>query len=152
MGISGSGKSTLGQSLAKEHGLPFLDADDFHPKENILKMSRGIPLDDEDRWPWLAAIVEYVQQSHRHEFVLACSALKKDYRAYMAQKIDCQYLLLHISEAVATKRLQNRKGHFMKSNLVKSQLQTLEVTDEVQTIQAELSEEEILTQMNRLLK
>ena len=82
MGISGCGKTTIGQALARQISVPFLDADDFHPRENILKMSRGIPLEDEDRWPWLAAIAEYIKQSHREHFVLACSALRTSYRSF----------------------------------------------------------------------
>lgn len=126
MGISGSGKSTIGKSLADRLSIPFLDADDFHPSENIKKMSRGIPLDDDDRWPWLGAIVEYVLQAHRNEFVLACSALKQSYRDYLDQRISNQYLYLKLTQEEGVERLNKRKGHFMPVDLIKSQLDTLE--------------------------
>lgn len=126
MGISGSGKSTIGKNLADRLSIPFLDADDFHPSENIKKMSRGVPLDDEDRWPWLGAIVEYVLQAHRNEFVLACSALKQSYRDYLDQRLNNQYLYLKLTQEEGEARLLNRKGHYMPVNLIKSQLNTLE--------------------------
>ena len=126
MGISGSGKSTLGKALSERLSIPFLDADGFHPRENVMKMSRGIPLDDDDRWPWLAAIGNYVIDSHRNEYVLACSALKEAYRGFLDQRTDNTYIYLKISKEEAIKRLNQREGHFMKAEMVKSQLETLE--------------------------
>lgn len=144
MGISGSGKSTIGKSLSESIGIPFLDADDFHSQENVKKMSRGIPLDDDDRWPWLGAIVEYVMHAHRGEFILACSALKQSYRDYLGQRLNNQYLFLELSEEEAEKRLNQRKDHFMPKNLVKSQLETLEPPTDAITIKAHLSIDEIV--------
>lgn len=144
MGISGSGKSTIGKSLSENLGIPFLDADDFHPQENVKKMSRGIPLNDDDRWPWLGAIVEYVMQAHRREFILACSALKQSYRDYLGQRLHNQYLFLELSEEEAEKRLNQRKDHFMPKTLVKSQLETLEPPTDAITIKANLSIDEIV--------
>lgn len=126
MGISGCGKSTLGKRLAQKLGLPFLDADDFHPRENITKMSRGIALTDEDRWPWLAAIVEYILNHHREEFVLACSALKESYREYLSQRLKLHIIFLEIDQVEAERRLSQRKNHFMPKDLVASQLAALE--------------------------
>lgn len=126
MGISGCGKSTIGTGLSESLGIPFLDADDFHPQENVKKMTRGIPLDDDDRWPWLGAIVEYIIHAHRNEFVLACSALKQSYRDYLEQRLTIQYLFLDLSPVEAEKRLGARKEHFMPSSLIQSQLDTLE--------------------------
>ena len=144
MGISGSGKSIIGKALSAETGIPFMDADDFHPKENVLKMSRGIPLEDEDRWPWLSAIVEYVLQSHRHTFILACSALKQSYRDYLDQRLNNRYLLLELSAKEAAKRLNNRKDHFMPARLVASQLETLEIPETALRLSAGLSVQEIV--------
>lgn len=152
MGISGSGKSTIGQLLGKEIAQPFLDADDFHPKENVMKMSRGIPLDDDDRWPWLAAIVEYVRHSHRDQFVLACSALKRSYRAFLEQNLPCQFVLLQISKQEAELRMNTRKGHFMKSNMVTSQLNTLEVTEELIVVNGEQTTNQIISDIQQQLK
>lgn len=143
MGISGCGKTTIGQGVAHLAAIPFLDGDDFHPRENVLKMSRGLALDDDDRWPWLAAIVEYVKQSHREHFVLACSALKQEYRSFLTQSLDCQFHYLHISRQVAIDRMTNRKGHFMKPGLVDSQLDTLEVTPDLHQIDGAMSQEQI---------
>lgn len=126
MGISGCGKSTLGKQLAEKLGLPFLDADDFHPRENITKMSRGMALTDDDRWPWLASIVEYILHHHRAEFVLACSALKESYREYLSQRLELNIIFLEIDQAEAERRLGFRKNHFMPKDLVSSQLETLE--------------------------
>ena len=152
MGISGSGKSTIGQLLAKETAQPFLDADDFHPKENVLKMSRGMPLDDDDRWPWLASIVEYVRNSHRDQFVLACSALKRSYREFLEQNINCRFVLLEINQEEAERRMNAREGHFMKSNMVTSQLETLQLTDELVRINGEQSTDQILNDIQSHLK
>lgn len=137
MGISGSGKSTLGKTLAEQMGMPFLDADDFHPKANIMKMSSGQALTDDDRWPWLAAIVEYILNHHRDRFILGCSALKASYRDYLSQRLDIHNVYLEIDFEEAKKRLEQRKGHFMPSNLIQSQLDTLEVPKEALVISAE---------------
>ncbi len=129
IGISGSGKSTTGKAISTELGIPFLDADDFHPRENVTKMSRGVALTDEDRWPWLAAISEFILQNHRNEFVLACSALKESYRKYLGQRLDLEIVYLKIERDSAEKRISARKGHFMPKDLVSSQLETLEEPD-----------------------
>ncbi|MBO3697402.1 gluconokinase [Roseivirga sp. E12] len=144
MGITGSGKSTVGKALSEKLGVPFLDADDFHPQENIKKMSRSIPLNDDDRWPWLGAIVEYVLQAHRKEFVLACSALKQSYRDYLGQRLDNQYLFLDLSQDEAERRLSERSSHFMPQALVKSQLTTLEPPSGALNLGATLSIDEIV--------
>jgi len=152
MGISGSGKSTIGAALAKSLAIPFLDADDFHPRENVMKMSRGLPLDDDDRWPWLASIVEYIRNHHRNHFVLACSALKASYREFLNQSIQCRFHHLDISEKDAIDRMNERQGHFMKSDMVKSQLATLEVTEDLNLVAAKLSQEQIIDHINQNLK
>jgi gluconokinase len=120
MGISGSGKSTVGIALSKRLGIPFIDADDFHPKENIMKMSRGLPLTDEDRWPWLASIAEHILNSHRDTFILACSALKQTYRDYLGQRLQLRLVVLQISEKDALERLNQgrRHGHCLEARQV----------------------------------
>ena len=127
MGICGCGKTTVGKELSKSLGIPFLDADDFHPRENVMKMSRGQALTDEDRWPWLAAIVEHIQHNHRNNFVLGCSALKDSYRAYLGQRLQVHPVLLELSFEEAKARMDQRKDHFMPSSLIQSQLDTLEI-------------------------
>ncbi|MHA7101178.1 gluconokinase [Roseivirga pacifica] len=152
MGISGSGKSTIGKLLSQKLGVPFLDADDFHPKENVLKMNRGIPLDDDDRWPWLASIVEYVSHSHRNQFILGCSALKVSYRDYLSQRLNNQYILLDISKAEAIARMEARKGHFMPSSLVQSQLATLEKSPDLISISTDKTPEEMVNDILEVLR
>lgn len=143
MGICGSGKSTIGQRLAKNLEVPFIDADDFHPQVNVKKMSRGEPLTDDDRWPWLAAIVEYVLDSHRPRIVLACSALKHSYREYLEQRLQLRLLFLDLSREEAIRRLNERQNHFMQANMVDSQLATLERPKNALTLSATESPEAI---------
>jgi gluconokinase len=144
MGISGSGKSTVGIVLSKRLGIPFIDADDFHPKENIMKMSRGLPLTDEDRWPWLASIAEHILNSHRGTFVLACSALKQTYRDYLGQRLQLRLVVLQISEKDALERLIQRKNHFMPTTLIKSQIETLEIPKEAIIVESNQKLEDII--------
>ncbi|TCL14196.1 gluconate kinase (SKI family) [Roseivirga ehrenbergii] len=127
MGISGAGKSTVSEALSKNLHLPYLDADDFHSKANLMKMSSGTPLTDDDRWPWLASIVEHILNAHRSEFILACSALKQSYRDYLSQRLAITWVFLEVTEFEATARLANRKQHYMHASLIQSQLATLEI-------------------------
>ena len=144
MGISGAGKSTVGSRLAKHLEIPFLDADDFHPTENIKKMSRGQALTDDDRWPWLGAIVQYVLDSHRQQMVLGCSALKASYRDYLAQRLNLKIVYLELTRQEAISRLEARTDHFMPVSLIDSQLETLEPPTEALTISASTPLEEIV--------
>ncbi|KAJ3049009.1 hypothetical protein HK097_009987 [Rhizophlyctis rosea] len=148
MGVASCGKSTVGETIAKRVGpdAVFLDADDFHPEANKEKMAAGIPLDDEDRKPWLGAIRKHVdeleaQNPERH-VIIACSALKRSYRdtlrhpAYHDESrkeddgsVRVWFLYLKGTEEVLQQRISQREGHFMKSNMLKSQLATLEEPD-----------------------
>lgn len=129
MGVSGSGKSTTGKRLSVMLGWPFRDADSFHPQANIDKMSRGIPLTDVDRAPWLAAIAEWIGERLRtsEPGIVSCSALK---RAYRRTLLDGQrgvgLVYLQGSYALIADRMARRKGHFMPPALLKSQFATLE--------------------------
>lgn len=129
MGVSGSGKTTIGSMLSETLGWTFADADSFHPPENIKKMSAGIPLDDADRAPWLNALRKCIEDwlaSGRHG-VLACSALKHTYRDILrVDERSVAFVFLRADEATLLSRLQSRVGHYMKPNMLQSQLATLE--------------------------
>src|SRR5437764_9799785 len=117
MGVSGSGKSTVGRVLAGKLGWSFVEGDDYHPPENVEKMRQGIPLNDADRAPWLAALRTRMDEAleRGQNIVLACSALKHAYQDYLAQHdpAHIHYVYLHGSAELIRKRLAQRKGHFM---------------------------------------
>src|SRR6187551_2618222 len=126
MGVSGSGKSTVGAALAGRLRVPFEDADDLHPQANIEKMTRGEPLDDHDRWPWLARIGEWLV-AHEDGGVIACSALKRRYRDQLRHHCpSVEFLHLEGGRDLIERRQASRPGHFMPSSLLTSQFETLE--------------------------
>lgn len=125
MGVSGSGKSTVGRSLADQLHWPFFDADDFHPPTNKDKMAAGIPLTDEDRFPWLQLIVDRL--SEESNSILACSALKFNYRNILEKAAEkVKWVYLHGDYETIKQRMEKRNGHFMKTDLLRSQFETLE--------------------------
>ena len=125
MGVSGSGKSTLGKLLAGRLGLPFLDADEFHPPENIAKMAACTPLTDEDRRPWLERLNRELRE--KGEAILACSALKDSYRRTLSQGLaDCRFVHLRGGIELIRARLQARQHRYMPASLLESQFATLE--------------------------
>jgi gluconokinase len=129
MGVSGSGKTTLGTALAKRLDWTFADADDLHPNSNRQKMGRGEPLTDADRGPWLALLRRLIEQhlSENKPLVLACSALKERYRQTLTGNLaGIEVVFLQGSRELLTQRMNSRKGHFMPSSLLESQLNTLE--------------------------
>lgn len=126
MGVSGSGKSTVGAALAQRVRAPFADADDFHPPENIAKMSAGRALDDADRRPWLESIGQWLAQ-HADGGVVSCSALKHSYRDQLrAHAPSVFFVHLDGPIEVITRRQASRPGHFMPATLLQSQFDTLE--------------------------
>lgn len=129
MGVSGCGKSTVGRALAESLGWPFYDADDFHPPANILKMSSGIPLTDQDRQPWLERLRDLLAAEQRagRPLVLACSALKERYRSVLRSGApDVRFVYLKGSPQEVAVLLNRRTGHFMKPDLLDSQFAALE--------------------------
>jgi gluconokinase len=155
MGVSGSGKTTIGKLLAAKLGWAFVEADDFHPPSNIEKMRKGIPLDDADRKPWLAAIRARMDEAldRKENVVLACSALKHAYQEYLQQHdpADIHFVYLHGSEELIHERLAARKGHFMNPNLLHSQFETLEAPSDAVRIEITASPEAIIENIRQKL-
>lgn len=129
MGVSGSGKSSIGERLSAGLDWPFRDGDSFHPPANVAKMHAGIPLTDEDRWPWLAAIAAWIGalRAVGEHGVVACSALKRAYRdALRDGHQDVRFVYLEGSAELIAARLAERKDHFMPPSLLASQFAALE--------------------------
>ena len=125
MGVSGAGKSTIGKLLAERLGVPFLDADEYHPPENVAKMAAGTPLTDDDRKPWLELLNRKLRGCENA--VLACSALKESYRQALAHGLaDCRIVHLQGGLELIRARLAERKHRYMPASLLQSQFATLE--------------------------
>jgi gluconokinase len=129
MGVSGCGKSTIVGLLGEALGWQTADADQFHPPANIEKMSRKIPLTDEDRWPWLHAIAAWIDElrGSGRRGIVSCSALKRRYRTILiGDRTDVRLIFLKGAEELIASRLAKRKDHFMPPALLHSQFQALE--------------------------
>ena len=129
MGVAGTGKTTIGEGLASHFGLPFAEGDDFHSAANKAKMAAGHPLTDEDRWPWLRSLRDWMSQQARdgHSSVVACSALRKVYRDILREADgEVFFIDLVLPAGVNSERLSSRHGHYMHADMLASQLDTLE--------------------------
>lgn len=145
MGVTGCGKSTIGRLLAKRLAIPFFDGDDYHPDANVHKMSSGIPLTDEDRFPWLTILNSEISKwNSNNGAALACSALKEDYRKIISDNQNVEFIYLNSSKELIKKRLASRQNHFMPSSLISSQFDTLEEPNDALWVDASLSEQEIV--------
>lgn len=129
MGVSGSGKSTVAEGLAKALGWEFAEGDAFHPEANVAKMRSGVPLTDEDRWPWLETIGEWIsgKESRGESAVVTCSALRRAYRDLLRRgRPHVRFLHVTADPAVLRERMEHRSGHYMPPSLLPSQLAALE--------------------------
>jgi len=131
MGVSGCGKTTIGKLLSQKYGIPFYDADDFHPKANIEKMEKGIPLNTSDRIPWLEVLANKIEEwKNTDGAIMACSALKEKYRTILVSKYNTIiWVVLLGSHDLIQDRIKKRHGHFMKSDLLNSQFNDLEIPE-----------------------
>ena len=153
MGPAGSGKTTVGKLLAAELSWDFFDGDDFHSAANVKKMSRGLPLTDSDRIPWLSSIREAMSQGQARErnVVLACSALKRRYRELLVINDEVKLVYLKGTRELLRGRLRSRKGHYAGEQLLASQLADLEEPTEAITVDAAKSPEEIVSAIRKHL-
>ena len=129
MGVSGSGKSTIGAMLAQRLGWQFEEGDSLHPAANVAKMAAGHPLTDQDRWPWLEKVADWIdaQLDAGESGVITCSALKRTYRDLINRRgTGVEFVYLNVSRAKLEDRVEHRPGHFMPASLLDSQLETLE--------------------------
>lgn len=152
MGVSGSGKTSVGIELGQSLKLPFYDADDFHPTRNIKKMKSGKPLTDQDRYPWLEQLASEIEVwKNEGGAVLACSALKEEYRQLLSKHTEIQWVFLVASFDVIYERMKNR-NHFMKTEMLQSQFDALEVPNYGVQVSNEPSVEETVDKIISLLK
>ncbi|MAT98038.1 MAG: gluconate kinase [Anaerolineaceae bacterium] len=144
MGVSGCGKSTVGQALAQRLDCSFYDGDDFHPAANVAKMSQGIPLNDEDRWPWLDRLADLMAEhlGQGETAVLACSALKEKYRQRLKRgQENVIFVYLRGSFDLIWQRMQHREGHYMKAEMLQSQFDALEEPDPTTAIVVDIDQD-----------
>jgi gluconokinase len=150
MGVSGSGKTSVGKQLAMRLGWDFYDADDYHPPANKAKMAAGIPLTDEDRAPWLAALHQLISSclNANRPGVLACSALKEIYRqTLLAGNVAVQIVYLKGTLELIRARMAARTDHYMKPVMLQSQFETLEEPSGVITVNIALPINAIVDQI-----
>ncbi len=153
MGVTGAGKTTVGKLLALQLGWKFADADSFHSAANKEKMSQGIALDDADRAPWLAsmraAIVEW--SAHHENVVLACSALKQDYRKTLDIGPEVKFVYLKGSYELIYQRLLSRHGHFATETILRSQFEALEEPSDAIVVDVSKSPGDIVAEIRERL-
>ena len=152
MGVAGSGKTTIAQKLTEEINAFLIEADDYHSKNNIKKMSSGIPLNDEDRYDWLVKIrEEIIKRQKTQNLIVTCSALKEKYRSILNVK-NYYLVYLKINKETARKRINNRRDHFMPDSLVESQFSILEEPKKAITLDQSLNPDEMVNQLMLIFK
>jgi gluconokinase len=153
MGVTGAGKTTIGVLLAQRLGWDFVDADSFHSPANVEKIRQGIALDDADREPWLKALRQAMENwaDAGKSIVLACSALKKNYRVELFIAGQTKFVYLKGSYELIAKRLRQRHGHFASETILASQFAALEEPDDAITVDIDHTEDEIVAEITRQL-
>jgi len=156
-GVSGAGKTTIGQALAEELGWRFYEADDFHSQANIDKMRQGVPLTNEDRWPWLESLRQLIKRclAADENAVLACSALKGAYRRHLRVSDNVKLVFLRGNYELIANQLRQRHGHFMNPALLQSQFADLEEpqpTERAMVIELGRSPRELVQEITHKLR
>jgi len=153
MGVTGSGKTTVGSLLAEQLGWLFADADSFHPPKNVDKMSRGIPLNDSDRAPWLRAIHDAMVHwdAEKKNVVLACSALKRAYREQLGAALGVKFVYLGGDGELIRERLRHRTGHYADAHILDGQFADLEEPEDALVVDIQPSPPEIVADIRRRL-
>lgn len=153
MGVEGVGKSTVGRRLADELGVDFVDGDDEHSPAAKKRMAAGIPLDDRDRAPWLDRLDAILRRHAETGVVLACSALKRAYRQRLTSGVsDAVFIALVAPRDVLEQRVTDRRGHFAGTNLLDSQLATLELGDDVTVVDATKPMDDVVAAARRAVR
>lgn len=153
LGVAGSGKSTVGELLAERLGCSFYEGDDYHPQANKQKMRQGLPLTDDDRWPWLAAIRKLISETLHSEqsAIVACSALRRAYRDCLRQE-GVMFVYLKGDYKLICERLEKRRGHFFDPELLASQFRTLEEPRHAVVVDISKSAAEVAEEIERKLE
>jgi carbohydrate kinase (thermoresistant glucokinase family) len=153
MGVAGAGKTTVGKLLASQVAWPFADGDDYHPPANLEKMRNGIPLTDSDRAPWLEILRSLIAGwlAEGKSAVLACSALKNDYRERLKLGSEVRFVYLKGDPLLLQARLRARHGHYMTARMLESQLTALEEPDCALVVDVSRSPKEIAAEIRSKL-
>lgn len=154
MGVAGSGKTTVGKQVSQRLGLPFYEGDDFHPPQNVAKMSSGIPLTDEDRGPWIDALVAALNERSGGDAIVACSALSRFVRQRLREgvKDEVEFILLSGDPEVIEERLRNRGQHYMKAGMLASQLAALQMPQNAKKVSIEQPVEGVVEEVIGLIQ
>ena len=152
MGVAGAGKTTVGKVLTDKINGYFIEADDFHGKNNIKKMSAGIPLNDDDRYDWLIKIKnEILKRKEKQNLIVACSSLKEKYRELLGIG-NYKLVFLKVDKLTAKNRINSRDDHFMPETLVDSQFSILEEPENALVFEQSLNQDQIVNEIIKQLK
>lgn len=153
MGVAGAGKTSVGECVAKEVGCPFFEGDSFHSEEAKAQMASGQPLTDADRIPWIMRMAEAINHTAEPCSILACSALSRFVRYELETHIKGAVFFIHLKadRSLLLKRLEGRKGHYMKGDMLDSQLDALEITPDMQQVDIDQPIDAVCHSVQRLI-